>query len=69
MISIKVKNPSDSRTVEINIETYDDQHRVIGISQQPFTYSAIPKPLQATATKSSNYVSTSFTLNVEITLG
>ena len=28
-----------------------------------------PKPLQATATKSSNYVSTSFTLNVEITLG
>lgn len=69
IISIRVVNPYDSGPVSIKLETYDNQGRVIGVSEGPFTYSASPKQLSATLSKSNYYVGTPFDLSVDMTLG
>lgn len=42
---------------------------MIGISKNPFIFSALPKVMTATISKSNSYVGTEYTLSAEITLG
>jgi len=68
MVTIKVINPSDSRQVSLKFQTYDNSGREIGISRSSTLYNALPLPLNATITKSSQQVSTLYNLTCAITL-
>jgi hypothetical protein len=52
ILTIQVYNPTDSRNVNLQVETYDNQNRMIGKSRSDFFYSANPLPLNATVAKS-----------------
>ena len=69
IISFVALNPPDSRTVTIAVHTYDVLGRLIGATQNPFTYSATPRNMTATLAKSSNDVATAFNLSALLTLG